>query len=352
MDGPFRAVLYDGLSAAGREGTALIDEDLLRIRLADGTAEEWPLAALTLVAAQADRATLARDPRSDARLGLAGDGVLGALIAAAPRLRDQQQTHGFRKSALVAAAILALLVGVWLAYPPLKAGIAAVFPARWADRIGEEMASEHALFGRPCAGEAGLAALSGLSARLSAAAGLDAPVRVHVHSSKQVNAFAAPGGHVALLDGLIQDARSPDEVAGVLAHEIGHVRHRHPLERLIDVAGIQLIVASISGDIGAVGTMVLMLSYGEKDEAQADRAALDILERAGIATGGLADFFDRMAARNRHRPDLVPFLRTHPPLADRSTAIRARTPADDVRPALDEAEWRAVRQVCAGLAPR
>jgi Zn-dependent protease with chaperone function len=350
MNESYPATYYDGVTAQGRSCQALIGVDDLEIHFETGTPLRWPCATLWLVSDEGDgnRVVLAPASRSDERLTLVGAGVFRVLLAAVPSLRDQQPTRGFRTSMMVVGGIAAVLALLWVTYPVVKDGVAAVFPVAWSDRIGQEMVNDKALFESPCEGAAGLATLNDLAARLSRGAGLPQPITVHVRSSKDVNAFAATGGHIAVLDGLIQEARTPDEVAGVLAHEIGHVQHRHPLKRLIDVAGIQLVVTGISGDVGAVGTMVLMLNYGKKDEAAADRAAIDLLDRAGIAPAALADFFDRMAEKNKAKVDFMPFLRTHPPLPERSALLRAHRPPGPTRPALTDQQWRDVRAVCAG----
>ncbi len=348
----FQGTFYDGRSAIGRACTVSLEEDALDIRLADGTVLWWPFGTLALISEEGDgdRVVVAPDGRSDERLTLQGAGIFRALLAAVPALGDQRLTHGYRKALIVAGCIVAVLVLVWLGYPVVKDGVVAVFPASWSDRIGREMVEDQAMFGKACTGEKGLAALDGLARRLSEGAGLPEPVTVHVRSSSEVNAFAVTGGHVALLDGLIKDAKSPEEIAGVLAHEIGHVQHRHPLKRLIDVAGIQVVVTSISGDVGAVGTTIMMLEYGRDDEAQADAAAVTLLDRAGIGSAGLADFFDRMATKQEGKPRFTAFLRTHPPLADRSAMMRAHEPPAGARPALTEREWQDVRAVCDGVA--
>lgn len=351
MDGSYEATLYDGRSAAGRACVATPADDTLEIRFQDGNPISWPYATLTLISEEGDgdRVVLAPGPKAHERLTVAGPGVFRAMLTAVPSLRDQQPTRGYRMAALTAGAIVVVLGLLWAGYPLLKDGLAAVFPSEWSDRIGAEMVKDEAMFGKPCEAAAGLAALDDLAGRLSRDAGLREPIKVHVRSSSDVNAFAATGGHIVLLDGLIQQAATPDEVAGVLAHEIGHVKHRHPLKRLIDVAGIQLIVTGISGDVGAVGTLVLMLNYGRRDEAQADRAALDLLDRAGIKASGLADFFDRMAEKQKDRINFTGFLRTHPPLADRSAMMHGHKPPAAIRPALTDQQWKDLRAVCAGV---
>lgn len=351
MNESYQATLYDGHSAAGRACVAVLADGAIEIHFDDGTSVAWPYATLTLISDEGDgnRLVLAPGAKADERLTVAGPGVFRAMLTAVPALRDQQPTRGYRMAALTAGAIVVVLALIWAGYPLLKNGLAALFPSQWSDRIGAEMVNDEMMFGKPCGSEAGLAALDELAGRLSDDAGLREPITVHVRSSTDVNAFAATGGHIVLLDGLIQQAAKPDEVAGVLAHEIGHVKHRHPLKRLIDVAGIQLIVTGISGDVGAVGTMLLMLNYGRKDEAQADRAALDLLDRAGIKASGLADFFDRMAEKQKDRINFTGFLRTHPPLADRSALMHGHKPVASTRPALTDQQWKDVRAVCAGV---
>lgn len=152
----------------------------------------------------------------------------------------------------------------------------------------------------------------------------------------QVNAFALPGGKIVVFSGLVEAARRPEEVAGVLAHEIEHALLRHSLQRLVRSAGIRGVVGLLLGDLegmaGAVrdaGVQLRELSYDRDQERAADLAAIELLARAGIDPAGLVDFFDRLSAQEGGGGDpatgkALSLLSTHPESAERSAVLRRR----------------------------
>ena len=114
-----------------------------------------------------------------------------------------------------------------------------------------------------------------------------------VLKDRSVNAFAAPGGHVVVLSGLIDEAKSGDEVAGVLAHEIAHVIHRHPMESLVRAMGLAVLAEALSGDgLGGTAAMLLAVTaYSREAEAEADATAVALLEGSrGLRSVGLDRF--------------------------------------------------------------
>ena len=73
-----------------------------------------------------------------------------------------------------------------------------------------------------------------------------------------------------MFDGLLKQARSPDEVAGVLAHEIGHVREKHVMQALLRQMGLAVVLGGIDGNSGALVNNMLAMSYSRESEAEAD----------------------------------------------------------------------------------
>ena len=98
--------------------------------------------------------------------------------------------------------------------------------------------------------------------------------RWYVSNDKEVNAFALPGGIIVINAGLIAKAGSADELAGVLAHEVQHVEHRHTLQQMIHAAGWAAVLAVVLGDVSAITAIVVHqlgnLRNSRKLEAQAD----------------------------------------------------------------------------------
>ena len=113
-----------------------------------------------------------------------------------------------------------------------------------------------------------------------------------------VNAFATPGGQIIMTRGLVQKAGSPDEVAGVLAHEIGHTIELHPEAGLVRAMGLsaaaQLVFAGTHGTATNIGLLLTQLRYTRVAEREADGHAVRILKQAGISAKGFGDFFERL----------------------------------------------------------
>lgn len=152
------------------------------------------------------------------------------------------------------------------------------------------------------------------------------PFEWHVAESPAVNAFAIPGGHVVVFTGLIRAAGTPEELAGILAHEIEHVTQRHTLKALVHNFGWQAVLAISLGEWGGGGPLGELaaemgrLTFGRSQESEADLKGLARLKRADISPDGIITFFEKFS-REEAMP--IPLLSTHPASADRVTALRA-----------------------------
>ncbi|MCG8546577.1 MAG: M48 family metallopeptidase, partial [Alphaproteobacteria bacterium] len=177
-----------------------------------------------------------------ARLTYDDPAVLSILETHAPYLRRAPLT---KRRLANWAAVVAVCGGIvaFLIYglPIIARPIASLVPIAWEERIGDETVDIiNRMFAsgrKACESKKGTAALDTLSARLART--VDTPYKIHVSvmDSKVVNAFAVPGGRIVLFRGLIEKATSPEEVAGVLAHELAHVVERHPTQGMITSIG-------------------------------------------------------------------------------------------------------------------
>lgn len=159
--------------------------------------------------------------------------------------------------------------------------------------------------------------------------------RFYLAKDDAVNAFAVPGGIIVVHTGLIAATRRPEELAGVLAHEVQHVEQRHSLQAMIKNLGLRGLWALVSGDLGGglVGRAAVeltSLSFSRAAEAQADDKGFDTLLEAGIDPQGMADFFAILAEREGGAAP-PPFMSTHPASAAREAALRARLTAIEGR---------------------
>ena len=357
----------DGTGTVARDGTARIDGDALALSLADGTRLDFAIAGVAIATEPADgaRGILVPLPGSAARIGFAAPELAAALRARLAHRRGRRAAaaqEAWRLLAFVLPGLAAIALVVMVAIPVLSDRIAAVFPVQSERRFGAVLATQLALSlaTRPgtadvCRGTPGRAALDALLARLAAAAGpLPHPLALRVVASEQINAFALPGGQVLLLSGLIDFAASPDEIAGVLAHEIAHVARRDPLRATIRSAALAALAGTVAGDPYLIATLAafvvrsLGLAHPQAAEAMADAQALDILAAAGVSAQGLADFFARMETRAGPAPDgPLAHLSTHPPGAHRTALARAAAQGRPAMPpALDDTAWGALRAAC------
>jgi Zn-dependent protease with chaperone function len=144
--------------------------------------------------------------------------------------------------------------------------------------------------------------------------------KIHLMKSKDVNAFALPGGHIIVLTGLIEKSEKPEEVLGVLAHEIAHVTHRHSLKQTIsELSGYMLlnIITMGAGDlVYAVGDNardLLSKDYSRSQEQEADEAGFAYLLKANISPRGLITFFERLKEEETILDSsLTALIQTHP----------------------------------------
>jgi len=138
------------------------------------------------------------------------------------------------------------------------------------------------------------------------------------------NAFALPSGIIVVTDELVQIARSDEELAAVLAHEVGHVRGRHSLRILIQGAGVSALAVAVLGDIGSMSALasaapgLVQAKHSRDFEREADSYARDWLAKEGIAATRFDDILCRMTLTHTGgRGELPEFLSSHPGTAAR-----------------------------------
>jgi predicted Zn-dependent protease len=145
------------------------------------------------------------------------------------------------------------------------------------------------------------------------------------------NAFALPDGTIILTDRLILIAASDDEIMAILAHELGHLHHRHSLRQLLQDSITLLLVTSVTGDsstlnnfAGALPRVVLSAKYSRDHEREADAFALTALTKAGIPSGAFLLIMNRIEQDTRriYKENPPPFLSTHPPTDERLETYR------------------------------
>ena len=248
------------------------------------------------------------------------------------------------------AAAAAIIGMAWFGMPLLANRLAVAMPYSWEVPLGTAVDSQvRTIFGDTCVKPAGVAALHKLVGRLQAAAQLPIAPDPAVLQSKMANAFALPGGRVYVLSQLLTKMENPDELAGVLSHELGHVAHRDGLRRLIRDGGTSFLVGLMFGDVsgsGAVlmaGRAVLSANYSRADESRADAFAVTILHRLGRPTAPMGALLQRITGGHEEGPSL---LRGHPLTPERRAMLDAETLPPTGPALLDDSEWQELKRIC------
>lgn len=345
FDGRF----FDGQSAVRHEVS--VDVDSTGVRLTGGPfgrGELWRFDALKLLNREPNDSglTLTRIDDPGIRLTILGTGVWEAITRRAPDITANAEPTSVARPLLITAAIAVVLAALYFVFPYFSGGVARAVPQSWAQQIGDGIITTISQDEKVCAGADGTAVLEAMVAKLVTSSELDVDIRVQVVDHQIQNALAAPGGRILVFRGLLNKASSAEEVAGVVAHEIGHTINRHPLERLVEVFGLQLFFGSTSSDIGGLASTVTILSYGRDAEAEADRDAVSLLNRAGISADAFAGFFDRLGGKGQYSSNIPSFLSSHPKSAERARLIRAADRVKMPEPVMSPADWETLRAIC------
>jgi Zn-dependent protease with chaperone function len=257
----------------------------------------------------------------------------------------------WRIAAASLAAAAAIVAMVWFGMPLLANQLAAVAPYSWETQLGDAVDPRvRTLFGAACEKPAGVAALHKMVARLQAEARLPIAADPAVLRSNISNAFALPGGRIYVLSGLLAKAETPDELAGILAHELGHVVHRDGFRRVIRDGGTSFLVGLLFGDVTGAGAVlmasraVLSAAYTRTAEESADAFAVTVMHGLGRPTAPMGALLQRIAGPDRDAASSL--LRDHPLTSDRKRMFDA----DDAPAAgpdlLEAAEWQNLKRIC------
>ena len=178
------------------------------------------------------------------------------------------------------------------------------------------------------------------------------PIEVMVGHSQVPNAFAIPGGQIYYLSALLDDTRNGEEFAGVLAHEMGHVMHRHAMQNVISAAGTGLVIGFVLGDMtgvslaAVIGSAIIDSRHSREAEREADIFAAEAAKRLGFAPNALPDLLDRIAGDGSDAAMLA-LLSSHPLTIERRQYLdQSAKEAGPSGPAFTFEEWEAIRTMC------
>jgi len=356
---------FDGRTTARQAVTVILAPSGLELHIAGGARAFWPYGdiAQTQGAYAHEPVRLERGHPIPEAVVVEDPAFLEALQRFARENARQFESPRHRARlvrlvVLAGAGSIAVIAGLFLwGIPALAELVTPIIPLSWETALGESVVQQLAPDDLRCGNGRLQDSVDGIVTRL-AAARPDSPYRFHVTVVDEpvFNAFAAPGGQIVLFRKMLQSTENPEELAGVLAHEMQHIYHRHAMKALVRDLSTAAIVGAVFGDVSGVGALAVTagrtlttLRYSRETESEADREGLRLLQAARIDPGGMVRFFETLKKQTGDS-GLPAYLSTHPDTEQRLAEMKAMATGTDLKsvplPLLTNVKWDEVRTLC------
>jgi Zn-dependent protease with chaperone function len=366
MPGQFEATFFDGRSAEAHIAAVEFLADGVEI-IVGGARRMWNYRFIEAhPAADALRLTCRRDP--DALLLFSG-AARSAFAEAAPDICSGARGRRRLGVAVIGMAALAASVAalVFIGAPAASGPLAKATPRDIEATLGANVAAQIELIFDTCGAPDAVAAFDPALDELIAASEPGFEISFAILDVELPNAMALPGGQLYATRGLI-DAVGDDQEAffAVMAHELGHVKNRDGLKAMYRNYGGAVLLEAITGGSGVAQQAVMMASqldqlrHSRKQEAEADEAAFNALDRAGLDPSAMGRAFEAIGAAMPQdvdipaEPEVSPrwkrvgdWLASHPNTDERIKAARARK-KDSVRKLMSDEDWARFAAACKG----
>lgn len=195
------------------------------------------------------------------------------------------------------------------------------------------------------------AAINEITDRLLASIDTRYHYQFKVLKSDEINAFTIPGGKIYIFSGLIEAAESPEEVAAVIAHEIGHAEKRHVVHKIVKDLSLATVVGVLTGGDPGVITQILEqilgTTFDRQAEEEADEFGLSLLEKSSIDPQNLATFFERLNDKDLTYNKNLEIIMTHPHNDNRIEKVKSYKTKSTFSAKPFEMNWQRI-QVLAG----
>lgn len=400
-----QATYYDGKSARPRPvriGPRPSGEGALRIYdLEDRMLYwDWPVPEIITCASLKDSPLqLRRSKDTGERLVVDDLAARQFMISCLEPQLKERKLRKIRNWGVGTGVVWLLIALLWFNMNTVLSVALNVIPESWEGSLGHESREQLAriLALKPtgpipwCTGEGGVKALNLLTVRLgmtpveldesseSGNGGLNeepkyggagdiseqpGAVEVTVLKASLPNAFSLPGRRIVITSAMIDEADNPEQLAGVLAHEMGHLTERHSAKRMIRAYGIGLFFQLVAGQgelfnsLGGLGNVLIENKFSREDEALADRLAVRRMAAAALNPVALADLFAKFQDKESKERDksitspMWEYFSDHPDFDKRIAEIRALTEetkmpaAVSAPPVLNAQEWTDLRNIC------
>ncbi len=341
---PMLAVFFDGVSNR-KHRVALSPGERLEIVEEGILLDAW--AYTDILGADGDMALRLTSLSAPlARLDIADPGTAERLKRFLPpidQLREKRQTGRIVGWSLAAAGSIALMILYGI--PFLAQRMTPLIPPAYEKRLGEAVDRQFLTLtgAKPCAGAAGVQALAKMMEKI----GGGRPVNAQVLSIGVANAVALPGDKIYLFEGMLAQAKNVDEVAGVMAHELGHAHSRDGMRSLLQTGGTSYLLGLLFGDISGSGAIIfatqtlLNASHSREAELAADDFAIASMTRLGRSPVPMGEFLQRLTGDRT-----ATIIDSHPVSSARLDRFRRSVVPTAGPEILTDAEWRALKDIC------
>ena len=380
----FEAVFFDGKSAVRHAAKIRLTPQGLILTLPEHPGKTWPYESIRL-----NHNGGVRDPvRLERPVG--SDSAVETLVIEDPHFLEQVNEiapgalvpflHRSRNKVLVRMLLLLALLMippflymVWtVGIPKMTDSVAENVPVEWEEKLGETVLNTMIDSSLPEPDPQVRKALDAIAAQMLKAFP-DQPYtfKIYVHPGKMVNAMALPGGTIVVFQGLINITETPEELAGVLAHEFQHVLLRHSTRGIIRQLASSALLAILVGDSNAVMNSIMGaagqlegLHFNRSMETEADRGGMAMVLAAGIDPAGMVRVFEKLQEQERRLlgagadaadgegpkkelPEWMRYLSTHPAGEDRVALLKELSRASSLKPQplLPNLDWRSMHRV-------
>ncbi len=357
---------FDGQSPIPQPARIEILETELQITTINEERLSWPLQNIRQTQGYypGEEVRMERRSSSGAMLAIEDIGFLAALHQLTPN-----QVHHFHNPRTRCLRVWLTLGGgflalplLWLLYaqgvPALAGPITHFIPYEWEQTLGHalfnEIAPNHTHCTDPRIQEKVDAVLSSLVTQINPT---PPEIQVTIVDQPIRNAVALPGGTIIIFRGLLEKTESPEELAGVLAHEIQHILQRHGMRLLVQNMTLGLIIGALTGDVSGIMAFVLegahalqSLSYSRTAEEEADKKGIGLLLKTGINPMGMVSFFEYIQSKSHDRDydRLSQYLSTHPLPQDRLAKLKILADHKGItyRPLFPMDNWKQLNLLC------
>jgi Zn-dependent protease with chaperone function len=353
------AVYFDGETARESRVAVSLEPSGLYFSGDEVPCQTWSLSDLSATNPPQIGKTLrlSHESHMGARLSIRNDAFMRQLLIAAPHLKGgfhPKRTLGVVLWVCGGLVLLAGLIYLALNFAPQR--LAVLLPDAWSKRVGEQMEASLVRNARVCRTPDGNKAIAAMLATLADGTPDIPPLRVRVYDIPIMNAFALPGGYVVLTRGLLSEASEPGEVAGVLAHEVGHVAYHHPEQQMIRIAGMQVLISVATGtsggnDASSLAGLAAILKSSRDAEREADAFAVAMLSAARIDPMAMKHFLEKILKEEGKFSGgvfshLGTVFSTHPITTERIAQIKPSPAGVALRSLLSDEQWKDLKAIC------